>query len=84
MGQSAAAGLARPLGPTAAMPCAKDAERYNMRHRRRGVALLFNHKHFAPHLGLKQRNGTDQDRENLSNTLRKLDFEVRTIKDNIY
>jgi len=81
LGQSAAAGLARPLGPTAAMPCAKDAEQYNMRHRRRGVALLFNHKHFAPHLGLKQRNGTDQDRENLSNTLRKLDFEVRVYED---
>lgn len=70
-----------PLGPVASMPCAKDAEAYNMRHRRRGVALVFNHKHFASHLGLKQRNGTDQDRENLANTLKRLDFTVRVYED---
>ena len=45
------------------------------------MALVFNHKNFAPHLGLKIRNGTDQDRENLSNTLRRLDFEVRVYED---
>ena len=45
------------------------------------MALVFNHKNFAPHLGLKTRNGTDQDRENLSNTLRRLDFEVRVYED---
>jgi len=68
-------------GPAARMPCEKESEVYNMRHRRRGVAFIFNHKHFDQRLGLKQRNGTDADRDNLRLTLRQLDFEVRVYDD---
>jgi hypothetical protein len=60
----------------AAMPVEKDAEYYNMNHKRRGLAFIFNHKHFDPRLGLKTRNGTDADRDNLRITLRQLDFDV--------
>ncbi len=59
------------------MPVEKDSEVYNMNHRRRGIALLFNHMNFDHRLGLKARNGTDKDRDNLRMTLRQLDFEVR-------
>ena len=59
----------------------KDSEVYNMNHRRRGIALIFNHKLFDSRLGLKQRNGTDADRDNLRLTLRQLDFEVRVYND---
>lgn len=65
----------------AAMPVEKDSEVYNMNHRRRGIALIFNHKLFDSRLGLKQRNGTDADRDNLRLTLRQLDFEVRVYND---
>ena len=47
------------------MPVEKDSEVYNMNHRRRGVAFVFNHMHFDTRLGLKQRNGTNTDRDNL-------------------
>lgn len=67
--------------PVAAMPVARDSEVYNMNHPRRGVAFLFNHKHFDHRLGLKTRNGTDADRDNLRLTLRQLDFEVRVYED---
>ena len=63
------------------MPVEKDSEVYNMNHRRRGIALIFNHKLFDSRLGLKQRNGTDADRDNLRLTLRQLDFEVRVYND---
>ena len=63
-------------GPAAVMPVEKDAERYNMNHRRRGLAFIFNHKTFDTRLGLKQRNGTDADRDNLRFTLQTLDFDV--------
>ena len=45
------------------MPVDRDSETYNMNHRRRGYALIFNHKNFDPRLGLKTRNGTDADRQ---------------------
>ena len=47
------------------MPVEKDSETYNMNHKRRGLAIVFNHKNFDPRLGLKTRNGTDADRDNL-------------------
>jgi len=65
----------------AAMPVEKDAEYYNMNHKRRGLAFIFNHKHFDPRLGLKTRNGTDADRDNLRITLRQLDFDVQVHND---
>ena len=30
--------------PVAAMPVERDAEHYNMNHKRRGLAFIFNHK----------------------------------------
>ena len=56
---------ARPHQNVARMPVERDAEMYNMNHKRRGIALVFNHKNFEPRLGLKTRNGTDADRDNL-------------------
>lgn len=68
-------------GSFARMPVDKDSEVYNMNHKRRGLALLFNHKHFDPRLQLKTRNGTNADRDNLRITLRQLDFEVKVYDD---
>lgn len=74
-------GSNQPAQNVAAMPVERDSEIYNMNHRRRGVAIIFNHKCFDPRLGLKIRNGTDTDRDNLRLTLRQLDFEVRVFND---
>ena len=71
-------------GPVAAMPVARDSEVYNMNHRRRGVAFIFNHMHFHERLELKQRNGTNADRDNLRLTLRSMDFEVRVYNDLVF
>jgi len=69
-------------GPTGiAMPCDKDAENYNMNHRRRGKAFIFNHMNFDTRLNLKTRNGTNNDRDNLRVTLRQLDFDVEVYND---
>lgn len=65
----------------AVLPCERNATIYNMRHKRRGVALILNHKNFDPRLGLKVRNGTDADKENLRITLRQLEFEVHSYDD---
>ncbi|XP_040572146.1 caspase-1 [Lepeophtheirus salmonis] len=65
----------------AKMPVERDAESYNMMHRKRGIALVFNHENFDPRLELKKRNGTRADRDNLKRTLRKLEFEVRVFDD---
>ena len=62
-------------------PVGRSSEFYNMNHPLRGVAIIFNHKHFDTRLGLKTRIGTDTDRENLRITLRQLDFEVRIYND---
>ena len=63
------------------MPTAKDAEFYNMNHRRRGKAFVFNHMNFDPRLQLRPRNGTNCDRDNLRINLRQLDFEVEVYDD---
>ena len=63
------------------MPVDRDSETYNMNHRRRGYALIFNHKNFDPRLDLKTRNGTDADRDNLQLTLRQLGFDVKVYND---
>jgi len=65
----------------APMPTAKDAEFYNMNHRRRGKAFVFNHMNFDPRLQLRPRNGTNCDRDNLRINLRQLDFEVEVYDD---
>lgn len=63
------------------MPTSKDAEFYNMNHRRRGKAFVFNHMNFDPRLQLRPRNGTNCDRDNLRINLRQLDFEVEVYDD---
>jgi len=73
-----------PQGNVVSMPVERDAEFYNMNHRRRGIAIIFNHKNFDQRLGLKTRNGTDADRDNLRITLRQMDFEVKVYNDAPY
>ena len=63
------------------MPTEKDATHYNMSHRRRGKAYIFNHMDFDPVQQLKARNGTNADRDNLRVCLRQLDFEVEVFND---
>lgn len=57
---------------------APDAEAYDMNHKRRGVALIFNHIHFE---SMATRNGTVKDCEDLEAALSKLGFEVRVYTD---
>ncbi|EFA01345.2 Caspase-like Protein [Tribolium castaneum] len=64
----------------ACMPAEKYATHYNMNHKNRGLALIFNHEVFDIH-NLKPRTGTDQDRKNLEDVLRKLGFEVIVFQD---
>ena len=63
------------------MPTAKDAEFYNMNHRRRGKAFVFNHMNFDPSLNLTTREGTNHDRDNLRVFLSQLGFEVAVYED---
>ncbi|XP_058456374.1 uncharacterized protein LOC131433793 [Malaya genurostris] len=49
-------------------------EYYDMSNKRRGIALVFNHKDFST---MSTRNGTDKDRDNICNVLEDLEFEVR-------
>uniref|UniRef100_A0A182N1J2 Caspase n=1 Tax=Anopheles dirus TaxID=7168 RepID=A0A182N1J2_9DIPT len=64
----------------ARMPVERYASDYNMNHKRRGLALIFNHENFDV-LQLKARAGTNVDCENLTTALKDLDFEVRVHKD---
>ena len=63
------------------MPTTKDADTYNMNHRKRGRAFVFNHMNFDPRLNLNTRNGTNADRDNLRINLRQLDFDVEVHDD---
>lgn len=54
------------------------AERYRMDHKRRGVALIFNHERFFWRLGLSDRRGTCADRDNLTRRFSDLGFEVKS------
>lgn len=53
---------------------------YNMNHKKRGLAVIFNHHSFDVSK-LNPRSGTEVDAENLKNTLTKLGFEVIVHKD---
>uniref|UniRef100_A0A8C3SPT1 Caspase-6 n=1 Tax=Chelydra serpentina TaxID=8475 RepID=A0A8C3SPT1_CHESE len=57
------------------------AAQYKMNHRRRGVALIFNHEQFYWHLTLPDRRGTLADRDNLKRSLTELGFEARCFDD---
>ncbi|XP_011691303.1 PREDICTED: caspase-1-like isoform X2 [Wasmannia auropunctata] len=54
------------------------AEEYNMRHKRRGVALILNHVHFEE---MATRKGSEKDTLNLKTSLNKLGFDVRVFTD---
>ncbi|XP_076235785.1 caspase-1-like [Calliopsis andreniformis] len=54
------------------------SEVYDMNHRRRGVALIFNHIEFK---SMTKRNGSKKDCEDISEALGKLDFDVRVYTD---
>lgn len=47
---------------------------YKMDHKKRGMALIFNHEFFECN---SPRKGTNADRDNLQKTLESLDFDVR-------
>lgn len=57
------------------------AEKYKMDHKRRGVALIFNHERFFWHLALLDRRGTCADRDNLQRRLSDLGFDVKCFND---
>ncbi|XP_058522906.1 caspase-6-like [Ochotona princeps] len=52
-------------------------EEYKMDHRRRGIALIFNHNEFSEELKLEKRRGTNADKEGLTRRLKGLGFEVK-------
>ncbi|KAK9877975.1 hypothetical protein WA026_020190 [Henosepilachna vigintioctopunctata] len=54
--------------------------RYNMKHSKRGLAIIFNHKHFKMH-NLKTRQGTDKDKEDLEALFKNLKFDVKCYDD---
>ncbi|ROI15114.1 Caspase-6 [Anabarilius grahami] len=56
-------------------------EEYKMNHKKRGMALIFNHENFYWHLRLNSRSGTNADRDNLVRRFKELDFEVRAYDD---
>ncbi|XP_012789123.2 caspase-6-like [Sorex araneus] len=51
-------------------------EKYKMNHKRRGLALIFNHEQFHSLLGLPHRLGTCVDRDRLYTRFLELGFEV--------
>lgn len=59
----------------ARMPVDRNAPYYNMNHKHRGMAIIFNHEHFDIH-SLKSRTGTNVDSDNLSKVLKSLGFKV--------
>ncbi|CAG9096424.1 Caspase-1 [Plutella xylostella] len=61
--------------PSAKMPVDRNAPYYNMNHKKRGMAIIFNHEHFDIH-SLKSRSGTNVDSDNLSRVLKGLGFQV--------
>lgn len=54
------------------------AEEYNMKHKRRGVALILNHVHFE---NMATRKGSEKDSLDLKVSLDKLGFDVRVYID---
>lgn len=62
------------------MPAERNAIEYNMNHKKRGVALIFNHE-FYDIPSLEPRKGTNVDCEKLKKSLKNLDFDVTIHKD---
>jgi caspase-like apoptosis-related cysteine protease len=57
------------------MPVERDAEEYNMTHKRRGKAVIFNHDTFS---SVPSRAGSQLDVQNLEISYKALGFEVTT------
>lgn len=64
-----------------ALPVDRNAVEYNMEHRKRGLAVIFNQENFDDEIILKPRFGTDADCRNLKSALEELSFEVEVFKD---
>lgn len=62
------------------MPVPKYATHFKMDHKKRGIALIFNHETFECG-GLKSRSGTNEDCNNLRDCLAWLGFDVQVFKD---
>ncbi|XP_016395625.1 caspase-6-like isoform X2 [Sinocyclocheilus rhinocerous] len=56
-------------------------EEYKMDHKKRGMALIFNHENFYWQLMLNSRSGTNADRQNLVRRFQELGFEVKACDD---
>ncbi|XP_053477938.1 caspase-6-like [Ictalurus furcatus] len=54
---------------------------YKMDHKRRGMALIFNHENFKTEKKLTKRRGTNKDRDNLKERFQDLGFEVNCHND---
>jgi len=70
-----------PIKDTLDSPVSKFDRQYNMGHAKRGQALIFSHFRYDDDLNLPERNGTEADCLNLSETLSKMNFEVSVHKD---
>ncbi|CAH1125256.1 unnamed protein product [Ceutorhynchus assimilis] len=70
----------RPGEVFARMPTYKYSPYYKMDHKKRGIALIFNHENFECG-GLKSRSGTNEDCKNLKDCLTGLGFDVQVFKD---
>ncbi|XP_076238891.1 caspase-1 [Calliopsis andreniformis] len=71
------------IGPIQIAPTERYATHYNMNHRKRGLAIIFNHEFFTiPHL--KRRCGTNVDCDNLINTLKDLGFDVNDFHNSMH
>lgn len=58
------------------------ADMYNMKHKNRGIAVIFNNKVFHRRLQMGDRQGTDVDCENMYNLLSTMGFDdIRTFHD---
>uniref|UniRef100_A0A336MXM6 CSON002720 protein n=1 Tax=Culicoides sonorensis TaxID=179676 RepID=A0A336MXM6_CULSO len=80
VGDAWGTGRATTNSQIARMPVERFGSEYNMNHKNRGYALIFNHEYFdVP--SLKARSGTAADCENLVNTLQNLHFNVKVYKD---
>lgn len=62
------------------MPVERYACEYNMKHNKRGMAIILNHEHFEV-MSLKSRTGTNVDCENLRHALEHLHFDTTVLKD---
>ena len=66
----------------AVMPVDWDASEYNMQHRRRGHAVIFNHDTFEDVMRYPSREGSQFDVEALRDTFGSLHFDV-TVHNNL-